>query len=114
MSKVLLTSVFVAAMALTQPSLAQQRPSQPPLSRIDEALIGLPVFSSDGARLGVVAEVGVDDDEEVIIAEIDQLLGIGSTPVAIPADMFVHRDNSIELTITASELRANLSGMDRK
>jgi PRC-barrel domain len=113
-SKVLLTSVFVAVMALTHPSLAQQRPDRPPLSQIDESLIGLPVLTSDGIRVGVVAEVGVDDDEAVVIAEIDQLLGIGSMPVAIPADMFVQNNDAIELTITASELRASLLGSDRR
>ena len=114
MIKALLTSALVGVIWLSDPALAQQKPDQPPLSQIDESLIGLPIFSSDGLRMGIVVEVGEDDGEAVVIGEIDQLLGIGATPVAIPADMFVHRDKAIELTITASELRANLVGADRR
>jgi hypothetical protein len=112
--KAMLTGALVGLLWLSYPSLAQQVPDRPPLSQIDESLIGLPIFSSDGLRMGVVVEVGEDDGEAVVIGEIDQLLGIGATPVAIPADMFARHDDAIELTITASELRANLAGADRK
>lgn len=108
MSKVLLTGALVAAMGLTNPALAQQRSDRPPLSQIDESVIGLPIFSSDGVRMGVVTEVGTDDGEPVIVAEIDQPLGIGAVPVAIPTDMFVHTGQAIKLTITARQVRRTL------
>ena len=114
MTKAVLTGVLVAVMGLTNPSLAQQRPDRPPLSQIDEFVIGLPIFSSDGVRMGVVTEVGTDDGEPVIVAEIDQPLGIGAVPVAIPTDMFVHTGQAIKLTITASEVRRNLGDQGRR
>ncbi len=114
MTKAVLTGVLVAVMGLTNPSLAQQRPDRPPLSQIDESVIGLPIFSSDGVRMGVVTEVGTDDGEPVIVAEIDQPLGIGAVPVAIPTDMFVHTGQAIKLTITASEVRRNLGDQGRR
>jgi hypothetical protein len=108
-SKFALVSVLVALMVLSFPALAQVRPERPAISSVDELLIGLPIFSFDGVRLGVVVEMGVDDDEEIVIAAIDQPLGFGSVTVAIPVDLFERIDGSIKLIITAVELRANLS-----
>jgi hypothetical protein len=113
-TKSALVGVLVTVMGLSFPALAQLRPERPAISRVDESLIGLPIFSSDGVRLGVVVEVGLDDDEEIAIGAFDQPLGIGSVTVAIPADLFVRSAGSIKLIITAIELRANLYGPQRK
>ncbi len=113
-TKALLTSVLAALLWVAQPGLALAQAQPPPELQLDDTLIGLPVFTSDGQRVGVVVEMGVDDEEPVVIAEIDRLMGFGSIPVAIPADMFVSKGTSIELTITAAQLRKTLRGSDRK
>ena len=112
-TKALPIVVLAALLWMALPALALAQ-AQPPQLQLDDNLIGLPVFTSDGQRVGVVVEVGVDDEEPVVIAEIDRLMGFGSIPVAIPAEMFASNGTSIELTITAAQLRKTLRGSARK
>ena len=71
-------------------------------------LVGLPVFTSDGLEIGKVIGWAKHQGEHLLIAEIEQRLGIGSQPVAIPIDMFVQRADRIELTITAEQMADKL------
>jgi len=92
-----------------------QHGRKPPAHKTDRALIGLPVFSSDGRRIGRILAIGIDDDNRaVLVAEIERPLGLGSDAVAIPADMFVRKSNRIDLTITAAEVGDIISGAGRE
>jgi hypothetical protein len=108
----ILLVVFLAALAAAQATAQHARKA--PTGQIDRAVVGLPVFSSDGERIGKVLAIGTDDDDRtVLVAEIERPLGIGTDPVAIPPDMFKRRSNRIELTITAAEVNERISGTGR-
>jgi hypothetical protein len=106
---VALTVVLAATPALSQ--YRQHRPAAKP----DRALVGLPIFTSDGKKIGKVLATGTDEDNRaVLVAEFERPLGIGADAVAIPTDMFLRKTNRVELTITEAEVRARLAGAKHK
>jgi sporulation protein YlmC with PRC-barrel domain len=69
-----------------------------PGAKADRALVGLPIFTSDGKKIGKVLATGIDeDDQAVLVAEIERPLGIGADAVAIPTELFVRKSHRIEL-----------------
>jgi hypothetical protein len=112
-------AVLVAAataIAAVAPAAAQQDGRKPPAAvKSGRALIGLPLFSSDGKRIGQIVAVGTDDDNRsVLVAEIERPLGLGTDAVAIPFDLFVRKAGRVELTITAAEVEARISRSGRE
>jgi sporulation protein YlmC with PRC-barrel domain len=101
---------LAAALAGTAPAEAQ-RGRKPAADQADRTLVGLPIYSSDGKRLGRILALGVDDDNRpVLVAEIERQPGFGVDAVAIPYDLFVRKSGRIELTITAAEVDRRMSG----
>ena len=87
-----------------------QHQQRPPAGKAHRALVGLAIFTSDGKEIGKVLATGIDENDQfVLIAEIERLLGIGPLAVAIPTHMFVRKSNRIELTITEAEISNTLS-----
>jgi hypothetical protein len=110
----LAAGVLVTALAATplsaQQNQPEQSPSPPAQTQPGKALVGLPVFSSDGQKLGEVIEVGeVAGGQKAVRAEMGDFLGIGSTAVLIAADMFQTKDDRIELAMTAAEVKDSIS-----
>jgi PRC-barrel domain len=111
----LLVAAGILGAALAGPLSAQQSPpaeDRPPAPQLqaDKAIIGLPVFSSDGQKLGEVTDVeAVSGDQPAIRAEMGEFLGIGSMPVVIAPDAFLKKDDRIELAMTAAEVRDTLA-----
>jgi hypothetical protein len=90
------------------------RPSQPPPTA-ELAVVGLPIFTSDGKEIGKVLATGTDEDGlAVLVGEFERAFGIGSVAVAIPTDMFVLITDRIVLSITEAEVRQRLARADRK
>ena len=120
MRSVLVAGILGIALA-AQPLSAQQsqppqsqpeqsEPAAPPQPRVGEDMVGLPVFSSDGQKLGAVTEVGeLAGGHQAIRAEMGELLGIGSTPVVMASDMFQKKADRIELAMTAAEVRKTIA-----
>jgi len=104
----------LAAAVCSGPALAQPK-HEPPAAKAGRTPVGLPVFSSDGKKIGKVIATGIDeDDQAVLIAEIERPFGIGADAVAIPTDLFVWKPNGIELTITAEQVRDRLTRAERE
>ena len=102
-------AVVAVALAATVPAAAQHS-RKPAAGQADRTLVGLPLFSSDGKRIGRIVATGTDDDNQaVLLAEIERPLGIGSDAVAIPSDLFVRKAGRVELTITAAEVAERIS-----
>jgi hypothetical protein len=110
--------LVAAALALALaagPVAAQQAPEQSPVPekqpgvQADAALVGLPIYSSDGQRLGQIAEVGTSSGQPAVRGEMDELLGIGTRSVIIVAEVFQKKDDRIELSMTADEVKDTLS-----
>lgn len=100
-----------AALAAAPASAQQSQPTPPPapLAQPDSSLVGLPVYSSDGHKLGDVTEVGTFGGRRMLRAEIGTFLGMGSSPVLIPADLFARKDDRIEVAMSADEVRDTVS-----
>ena len=111
MHKPFLAAGSIALALVISPVVAQQSPSpdQPTAQQIDPSLVGLPVFSSDGLKLGQVAEVGVSGGEPVVRAELGDFLGIGATSVVIGADVFEKKADRIQIAMTAEEIKDTIS-----
>jgi hypothetical protein len=77
MLKTLLVAAALALAGTTTSALAQE---QPPAAQPEVTLVGLPVYSSDGQKLGAVTEVGISGTQRAVRAEIGGFLGIGSNP----------------------------------
>ena len=101
--------VALAAAPLSAQPPAQDQPPAPQ-TQADKTMIGLPVFSSDGQKLGEVTDVGeVSGGQQAIRAEMGEFMGIGSTPVVIAHDAFQKKDDRIEVAMTAAEVRDTLT-----
>jgi hypothetical protein len=108
--------LLATSLALTpMPAAAQDaaavspRPSQP-ATTAQGAVVGLPIFTSDGKEIGKALATGTDEhDVAVLVAEIERPFGIGSVAVAIPTDMFVRMADRIVLAITDAEVSQRLA-----
>jgi sporulation protein YlmC with PRC-barrel domain len=70
------------------------------------ALVGLPVFSSDGYRIGRVEAVNVQPDGTVRAINVRSggFLGIGSRLVSIPAGTFSRAGQHVKVGLSAEEI----------
>ena len=112
MFKAILVAGAVALAGATTSALAQEK--QPPAAQPEVTLVGLPVYSSDGQKLGAVTEVGLSGAQRAVRAEIGGFLGLGSSPVVIPANMFEHKGDRIEVMMTADEVKDTVSKQKRQ
>jgi len=117
----LAAGILVMTLAAEPASAQQSQPAegQPPASQTQtekgKELIGLPVFSSDGQKLGKVTEVGVvPGGQQAIRAEIGEFLGTGTTPVVIVPGIFQKKTDRIEVAMTAAEVRDSVSKQREK
>jgi hypothetical protein len=75
------------------------------------AVVGLPIFTSDGKEVGKVLATGTDGQgQTLLVAAIARPLGVGSVAVGIPTDMFVLMSDHIVLAITEAEVGERLTG----
>ncbi len=76
----------------------------PPLA---QALVGLPVYSSDAQKVGQVTSVdgGEDGRMNAVQAEIAGFLGLGTSSVRFTSDQFEQKGDRIILSKTADQVR---------
>jgi sporulation protein YlmC with PRC-barrel domain len=67
-------------------------------------LTGLPLYSSDGQKVGEVTAVKMSPDGNALQAEIGGFLGIGGKTVEIPAGSFQQAGDRVTLALTADEV----------
>jgi hypothetical protein len=102
--------LLALALAAGSASAQQTPPAENQLgAQADAALVGLPVYSSDGQRLGQIAEVGTSSGQPAVRAEMEEFLGVGARSVVIVADVFQQKTDRIELSMTAAEVKDTLS-----
>jgi hypothetical protein len=109
----LAAGVLAAALAAAASAQQTQPPASPPpapQAEQDVTLVGLPVFSSDGQKLGKVTEVGtVPGGQQAIRAEMGEFLGIGETSVVIGSEVFQKKTDRVELSMTEAEVKDSIS-----
>jgi len=93
-----------AAAELRSPS--QQASSQ----QQQRSLAGLPIFSSDGVKVGEVSNVktGLDGRPQMIQAEMGSFLGLGTSTVLITPDDLESRSDGLLLRMPAEQIRSVL------
>lgn len=115
MTRIVLASAMFVALLAVQPARAQQdggdaqRLEAPPEQMAGPAnvLEGLPVYGSDGEKVGVVKSVEKGPDGTVVTlqADIEGFLGLGTSSVRFTPDQFQQAKDGIVLTQTADEVR---------
>jgi hypothetical protein len=121
MIRPILAAGSVAVALMVSPAMAQQQPpaptkpqeapapTRPEAQQLDAGMVGLAVYSSDGQKLGQVAEVGMSAGSPAIRAEMGEFLGLGATSVVIHADAFERKGDRIEVAMTAAEIKDTLA-----
>jgi hypothetical protein len=72
--------------------------------------IGIPIFTSDGAEIGVVTATGTDEDGHfVLLTELGTALGLNAQTVAIPMELLVVRSDRVDLLLSIEEIRQRLA-----
>jgi hypothetical protein len=89
---------------------AQLQPAPPQGTGQQPRLAGLPIYSSDGMKVGEVIRVksGLDGKPQMIQAEMGSLLGLGTSIVFITPDEFEARGEGIQLRMPAEQIRSVL------
>src|SRR5215831_15811089 len=103
-----LRSALLAAFTLpfAAPLLANaQQKKVAPAQQSDAWLVGLPLYSSDGKKLGQVTEVVTAAGQRAVRAEMGTFLGLGPTPILIPEEMVERKPDRVEIIMTASEVK---------
>jgi len=114
MRRILLSIVVVMAAAsstyaqdvVRKPDANGSRPTatQPPLA---QALVGVPVYSSDAQKVGQITAIDVGKDGRInsVQAEIEGFLGLGTNSVRLSSDQFQEKGDRIVLSKTAEQVR---------
>jgi len=101
---------LVVAFAATQ-VLAQQ--GQPPATP-ESSLVGLPVYSSDGQKLGEVTAAVTAAGKTAVRVEMGAFLGLGPSQVLVDDGVHQRKGDRVELTMTAAEVKETISQQDEK
>jgi hypothetical protein len=118
MRNIVLLAAALGFVLSAQPGFGQQAPAAEPQNRrateapaqqqIDqvEALVGLPIYSSDDQKVGQVKSVDAGANGTITLeAEIEGFLGLGSSSVRLTSDQFQHKGDRIVLSKTAGEVQ---------
>ncbi len=105
---------LLVAFAAAAPAAAQHS-RKPAAAKAGRSLVGLPLFSADGKRIGrIIASGTAGAKEAVLLAEIERPLGIAADTVAIPFGLLLRKAGRLELTLTAAEVEARISKAGRE
>jgi hypothetical protein len=99
-----LLAAFILPFAAPLLANAQQK-KVAPAQESDAWLVGLPLYSSDGEKLGQVTEVVTAAGQRAVRAEMGTFLGLGPTPILIPEEMVERKPDRVEIIMTASEVK---------
>jgi hypothetical protein len=105
--RALLSPACQAATAELRP--ASQQASSPQQQQ-QRSLAGLPIYSSDGVKVGEVTAVktGLDGQPQMVQAEMGSLLGLGTNTVLITPDELQARSDGLQLRLRADQIRSVL------
>jgi ribosomal 30S subunit maturation factor RimM len=102
-----LAAIVLAVTLGTVPASAQQ--ATPSGTHEETALVGLPLYSADGERLGEVTQVGMHGEHKAVQAEIGGFLAMGPKTVIIPLVALEQKAGRVQLGMTAAEIKDMLS-----
>jgi sporulation protein YlmC with PRC-barrel domain len=86
-------------------STAQQM--QPDTAQPETLVVGLPIYCSDGTKIGEVTQVGMHDGQQTVAAQLEpSLMG---AKVLIPAKLMTQQDDRLELPMTTEQVKTQIS-----
>ena len=74
-------------------------------------MIGWPIYTSDGFKIGEVTNIGTYKGQRSMIGEVGLTLGLGIRHVLIPRDLAIIQNDRIVLTITKDRV-SQVLGVD--
>lgn len=77
-------------------------------AHLELSVVGLPIYSSDGLRIGDVTMLGTYRGETAMIGEVSRSMGLGTRSVLIPEAMATVAAGRVVLSITSDEVEARL------
>jgi sporulation protein YlmC with PRC-barrel domain len=98
---------FLACLT-TVSALHAQTSAMRPTSRV----IGWPIYTSDGFKIGEVTNIGTYEGQRSMIGEVGLSLGLGVRHVLIPRNLAITQHDRIVLTITKDRV-SQVLGLDR-
>jgi len=80
--------------------------AQPETAQPETSIVGLPIYCSDGTKIGEVTQVGTHDGQQAIAAQLEpSLMG---AKVLIPAKMMTQQDDRLELPMTTEQVKKQI------
>jgi hypothetical protein len=78
--------------------------AQTDTAHTDTSVIGMPIYTADGMKIGQVTTLGRYRGENSMIGEIGRLMGFGTRRVLIPDTMARVDNDRVILTITSDRV----------
>ena len=97
---------IVGVALVAAPVSAQEVPRQ---AQQGITLVGLPIYSSDGEKVGEVVQVGLYEGQKAVVAKMEPAVGVGAKGVLIPDGAYTEKTDRLELPLTSSEVKDTLS-----
>ena len=117
MIRPILAAGSIALALAVSSAVAQQQspmPDPPAAQQVDPALVGQAVYSSDGQKVGEIAEVGMAGGTPAVRVEMGEFLGIGASSVIINAKALERKADRLEVAMTANEIKETISKQRKK
>jgi PRC-barrel domain len=78
--------------------------AQTDTAHTDTSVIGMPIYTADGMKIGQVTTLGRYRGESSMIGEVGRLMGFGTRRVLIPDTMATVQNDRVMLTITSDRV----------
>jgi sporulation protein YlmC with PRC-barrel domain len=95
---------LAASMALLLLAAAPVALAQTDTAHTDTSVIGMPIYTSDGMKIGQVTTLGRYRGESSMIGEVGRFMGFGTRRVLIPDTMAMVDRDRVVLTITSDRV----------
>jgi hypothetical protein len=94
----------MACLALLLTVAAPAASAQTETAHKDTSVIGMPIYTADGMKIGQVTTLGRYRGESSMIGEVGRLLGFGTRRVLIPDTLATVENDRVTLTITSDRV----------
>ena len=94
-----LTALLCLACLAAAPSLHAQTTAP-----VKGAVVGMPIYAADGAKIGQVTNVATYRGKQSMIGEVGLRLGFGTRRVLIPDTLATVQNDRVVLTITSDQV----------
>jgi PRC-barrel domain len=83
--------------------------SQTITAHLDPSVIGHPIYTADGMKIGRVTTIGTYHGKPTMIGEVARLMGFGVRRVLIPDQIATLQSDRVVLSITSDRVEQALS-----